>query len=607
MAPEPTPPTDAGPGPGARLSLRRRLFFGAPGFAGASLAIPIGVLMPRFYSDVVLVPLGAIAVAAALARSLDAITDPLMGWLSDRTRSRFGRRKPYIAGGLVPMALCFVALFAPPEHLDPARAAFWFGVSFGLFFLFTTIVEIPYAALGAELADDYQERSRLFGIRSLFAAAGAIVAALMPTILAGFGFEGERTIFRVMAIGYAGLLVLLNVGLLWQVPERPEFSEREPNPLIPGVRRALRNRPFAILLLAGITSAIPGATPAVLMPYFVEYVLGAAEPLAMTGLYLMVYLGAGLLFVPLWMAIARRAGKLQSFLGASSMGVAASLLYWFAGPGDFAFAGFVFFLTGTVSQAGAFLIPAMAADVIDYDELRTGKRREAQYTSFWALIPKFVSIPSYTVPLAVLAGVGYVPGVAQNESVLFWLRFMYSLFPAAFYVAALLILARYPISEAVHEAIRHGIAARAAGRAARDPLTGAALAPEAERAVPEADGWFLDHFSPRELRRLGGNGGSGERLVRAVGVAVGLSLVGFVALSGVALAAASDTTDPAPLTTVFAVVGAGLSLTAALFHGARLGAARRYARTPVAEETLRAHVEALEPRRSRGDPQRPDG
>jgi GPH family glycoside/pentoside/hexuronide:cation symporter len=590
METEPTPPPDP-----HRLSLGQRLFFSAPGFAGASLAIPIGILMPRFYSDVVLVPLGAIAVAAAIARSLDAITDPAMGWLSDRTRSRFGRRKPYIAGGLVPMALCFVALFAPPEHLDPGRAALWFGASFGLFFLFTTIVEIPYTALGAELADDYQERSRLFGLRALFAAAGAIVAALMPTILAGFGLEGERTIFRAMAIGYAGLLVVLNVGLLWRVPERPEFSEREPNPLIPGVRRALQNRPFAILLLAGVTSAIPGAAPAVLMPYFVEYVLGATEPLATTGLYLMIYLGAGLLFVPLWMGIAKRFGKLQSFLTASSVGVAASLLYWFAGPGDFAFAGFVFFLTGTVSQAGAFLIPAMAADVIDYDELRTGKRREAQYTSFWALVPKFVSIPSYTVPLAVLAGVGYVPGVAQNESVLFWLRFMYSVFPAVFYVAALIILARYPISEAVHEAIRHGITARAAGRAVEDPLTGAPLVPEAERAVSEPDGWFLDHFSPRELRRLERDGNGSEGLVRAIGAALALSLAGFVALSGLALVAGLDSADPAPLTTVFAVVGAGLSLTAALFHGARLSAARRYTRMPVTGETLRAHVEALEP------------
>ncbi len=587
-----TSPNAAEPPQHASLSLRLRLFFGAPGFAGASLAIPIGVLMPRFYSDVVLVPLGAIAVAAALARSLDALTDPLMGWLSDRTRSRWGRRKPYIAGAIVPTALCFVALFAPPEHLSPGSAAFWFGASFGFFFLFSTIVEIPYSALGAELADDYRERSRLFGMRSVFAAAGAIIAALMPTILAGLGLEGERTILRSMAVGYAVLLVLLNAGLLWQVPERREFSERAPNPLIPGVRRALRNRPFRILLLAGIMSSIPGAAPAVLMPYFVQYVLGAQDPLGMTGLYLMIYLGSGLLFVPLWMGIAGRFGKLPSFLLASSVGVAASLLYWFAGPGDFVFAGCVYFLTGTVSQAGAFLIPAMAADVIDYDELRTGKRREAQFTSFWALIPKFVSIPSYTVPLAVLAGVGYVPSAVQNESVLFWLRFMYSLFPAIFYVAALLILSRYPISEAVHGLIRAGIASRTAGGTAQDPLTGAHLRPEAEAAVSEADGWFLDHFSARELRRL--LRGRGEGLVRAVLLSIVLSLAAFGCFSALALASAFDTANATPLTTVFAVVGAGLALTGALFHAARFGAARRYADRAVAAETLQSHVETLQ-------------
>ncbi|MDJ0866383.1 MAG: MFS transporter [Myxococcota bacterium] len=579
------------PAASARLPRSLVLLFGAPGFAGAAMAIPIGVFMPRFYSDVVLVPLGAIAVATALARSLDALTDPAMGWLSDRTRSRWGRRKPYIALGVPLSALLFYALFAPPEGLAPGVAALWFAVSFGLFFLCTTIAEIPSAALGAELTPDYGERSRLFGVRSLFVAAGAITAALMPTVLGALGVPGERAIYRTMATLYGVVLVILTVGLLWRVPERAEYARRAPNPLVPGVRRALRNRPFRILLFSSIVYSIPAAVPAVLMPFFVQYVLQPADATAMTGLYLLLYLGAGLLFVPLWLALAQRRGKLFAYLAASALGIGTSVFYFFAGPGDLLYAGCIYFLSGTVSQVGTFLIPAMAADVIDYDELRTGKRREAQFTAFWALIPKFIAIPGYSVPLAVIAALGYVPNQPQSGEVLYAIRFMYSLFPAAFYVAAWLLLTRYPISERVHAEIRTGIAALDAGGAARDPLTGAEIPPRGAERVDEAEGWFLDHFSPGELRAAL----AGSALVRRVVGACAVSLGAFALLAAVAWTGASNVDDPAPLTAVFSLVGAGLALTAAAFHAIRVRAARRLRAGAPPAPVIRAHLDEAEP------------
>ncbi len=452
-----TVPTAAAAGGSARLPARIRLLYGAPAFAGAAMAIPIGVLMPRFYSDVVGAPLGAVAIAIAAARAFDALTDPVMGWVSDHTRTRFGRRKPWIALAAPFAAASFVALFTPPPSLGAEAAAFWFAASFTLFFLFTTAVEIPYAALGAELTPDYRERSSLFGTRAVFAGAGTLAASLLPAVLHALGIADERAAFRLMAVLYAVLLLGLGVGLLYGVPERGEYLRRPSNPLVPGVRRALRNRPFRILLLAGIVSAIPAAIPALLMPFYVRYVLGPEEPARVLGLLLFVYLGAGLLFVPLWLAVARRVGKLPAFLSASALGIAGSLLFFFAGPGDTVFAAAVYLLTGSTSMVGSFLVPSMAADVIDYDELRTGRRREAQFTSFWGLIPKLVAIPGSSIPLAILSAAGYVPGQPQPEAVLFWIRFLYSLFPAAFYVGGWCILLRYPISEEVHRAIRRGI------------------------------------------------------------------------------------------------------------------------------------------------------
>jgi len=572
-----------------KLSVGVKLAYGGPGFAGAAMAIPIGIFMPAFYSDVVLAPLGMIALATAVARAFDALTDPVVGWLSDRTRSRFGRRKPWIAVGTPIAALFFWLLFSPPEGLDPSAAVLWFGTTFALFFLFQTIEGVPLAALGAELTPDYAERSSVFGVRALFIALGTMVAAILPALLTEqVGPGHEREIFSGMSASYGVLWILLMIVMLFAVSEHREYAARPTNPLVPGVRRALRNRPFAILLLSAIVGSIPAAVPAVLMPYFVRYVLQPEDPLVWTGSFLFLYLATGLSFVPLWLWVARRFGKLRAFVSAAFVGVTASVGYFFAGPGDLVWAGIVYFVSGTQAMAGTFLVPAMAADVIDYDELRTGLRREAQYTSFWSVLPKLVSIPGYSVPLAVLAGVGYVPNAVQTADVQLTISFLYSLFPAAFFVAALLIITRYPISEEVHARIRDGIAAHARGDAATDPLTGAALPPHRLEAEDVGTAWFLDNFSVGELRTAveAGPGAVLPKVYRAAGLALGVCVASTaLAVSGVE----SLATEPNPLS-VLAVVAGGLAFTAFLFHALRIRPAMRLARETLSPAALEAHL-----------------
>ncbi|MDG2304967.1 MAG: MFS transporter [Candidatus Binatia bacterium] len=574
-----------------KLSWGVKLAYGGPSFAGAAMAIPIGIFMPVFYSDVVLAPLGMIALATAMARALDALTDPVVGWLSDKTRTRYGRRKPWILAGTPLAALFFWLLFSPPEGLDPSSAVLWFGTMFALFFLFQTIEGVPLAALGAELTPDYKERNSVFGVRALFIALGTMVAALVPAILTGqLGPGREREIFSGMSATYGVVWLALMCIMLAVVSEHREYAERPTNPLVPGVRRALRNRPFAILLLSGVVGAIPGAVPAVLMPYFVRYVLQPEDPVVWTGTFLFLYLGTGLLFVPLWLWVAQKFGKLRAFISATCVGVSASLLYFFAGPGDLVWVGAVYFVSGTQAMAGTFLIPAMAADVIDYDELRTGLRREAQYTSFWSVIPKLVSIPGYSIPLALLAGVGYVPNEVQTAEVQFTISFLYSLFPAAFFVAALVIVSRYPISEEIHAQIRDGIGAHARGEVATDPLTQEELPPHRLSSEEVAEAWFLDNFSAGELR--GALLGGASVVVRKVYLAASLAFLVCVVSAGLAAAGVpSLASDPHPLSVVGVVV-AGLAFTAFVFHAMRIGAARRLVEARPSREVIEAHLVA---------------
>ncbi len=585
----PTPPETPSRRGGPPLSRSVKLSFGAPSFAGAALAIPIGILLPRFYTDVVLAPAGWVALAIAIARCFDAITDPMMGWASDRTRSRWGRRKPWMALGVPLAAIAVYALFAPPRALSPQAAAVWFGVTFSLYFIFHTVYEIPHGALGAEVALDYDERSSLFGIRSVFIMFGTITAAVLPSILPGIlGTDDARTVYATIAGLFAVLLVGLYALLLWKVPERREFQNREPNPLAPGVRRALRNRPFRILFLSGLIGAVPAAIPAVLLPYFTRYVLVVPNPDAVLGNLLLIYFGVGLLSIPLWMRIAQRFGKLQTLVAAALIGTAGQVLLFALDVREPWFVYLIFVLLGTQSATGIFLLPSMGADVIDYDEFLTGKRREAQFGAFWAIIPKFVSIPGASIPIALLAWQGYVPNQAQTPEVLFMIRFLIGVFPALFNIAALLILMRYPISARVHERIRDGIAAHARGETAPDPIDAHPVPPPGARAVSEEMGWFLDTFSPRELRRIMTHGPRCALNDVLGQLAIATMLTGTLAWFATRALPGLDV-EPGPQA-VLAVVGCGLALTALLFQVTRLPNALRLRRAPVPVEEIRRHL-----------------
>ena len=504
-----TAPSPAHPAAPEPLPLRTKLVYGAPSFAGAAVAIPILVHMPKFYSDVILVPVGWIAMAFAIARGLDAVTDPAMGWVSDRTRSRFGRRRPWIALGVPLCAMALVAMFGPPESLTPTQAGAWFAASFGLYFFFHTIYEIPYQGLGLELTDDYDERSSLFSWRMAFVIAGTMIASAAPGVLAAFGVEDPRTQMKIVAAVYGTALVLLYSLLVVTVRERPEFANREANPLVPGVRRALRNRPFRILFITFVIGSLPAAIPALLVPFYTYYVIQPPNPEQMLAVFLVIYFGSGFLFLPAWLWAARRFGKLEAWLASFFISISAGIGLFFGGPGDILYVSALHAWAGVAFGAGGLLVPAMQADVVDYDELRTGKRREAQFAAFWAIVPKFVAIPGAALPIAALAAIGYVPNQVQTPEVQLGIRVIYALTPAAFGAISFFLARLYPISEEVHAQIKLGVAAHKRGESAMDPLTRESLPPATAREVDEHTGWSLDYFSPGELARLVDGEGAG--------------------------------------------------------------------------------------------------
>jgi MFS family permease len=373
---------------------------------------------------------------------------------------------------------------------------------------------------------------------------------------------------------------------------------------VPGVRRALRNRPFAILLASYVVGSIAGAIPATMMPFFNAYVIRPDDPTASLSLLLAGYFGFGFISLPMWVAVARRIGKLNAWLASFFLGISGGALMFLLGPGDLKALFVLICWAGIGFGAGLFLTPSMQADVIDYDELYTGKRREAQYTAFWSMLPKFIAIPSAAIPIAILASLGYIPNAIQSPRVVFAIRAIFALTPATCSVLSFLIARRFPITQTIHNAILEGIEQHARGETAVDPMTGA-IVPPPKPGHDEDVGWFLDYFSSGELKRYLANGASQpvRDVITMAAVSIGVSVLSIIY---VLHRVHSLSTDPGALTSVI-VVAAGLALAIFAFHVMRLAPARRLAAGEIPADVVRAHLGEVVEATREGTPKRAAG
>lgn len=442
------------------VSLARKLAYAAPAFSLAAIGIPVYVYIPKYYTDIMGVNIVLVGYLLLAVRLFDAVTDPVIGLLSDRTRSRFGRRRPYIAAGSVLVALSVLGLFNPPA-VSPAAASVWFGCWIFVLFLFWTVVVVPYESLGPELTFDYNERTSLFAVRDGFLIAGTLVAASVPAVLSEvFGFAegaaGERSKFFVSALFYSLAIVFCCLLCVRMVPEIGYRKQPPADRASVDFSTVFRNRPFMILLAAYTISAFGNNLPATLILYYVEYVLQSD----MAEMFLVLYFLTGILFLPLWIGLSRRIGKKNAWLLSMGLNTGAFVGVFFLGAGDAWLYGILIFFSGIGFGASLALPSAIQADVIDYDEMMTGKRREGQYVGLWSIAKKLAAALGVGLGLALLGTSGYEPRVQQSDQVLTMLRVLYALVPSLCNLIAMVVILGYPIDRKAHESIRQTVNGR---------------------------------------------------------------------------------------------------------------------------------------------------
>lgn len=432
--------------------------YGAPAVAFAILLLPPYVFLPGFYTQTLGLPLDWIGYIIILSRVFDAFTDPVLGFLSDRTRGRFGRRKPWIFLG-TPLALVsVVVLFAPPTA--PSLGQFAFGI-FGLTLAWTMMI-LPYNAWGAELSGDYDERTRIAGVREGIGLAGTLIAASTPTVLTLSGYDDPRVHMAALAVLVVCLMLPTVAWLLIKVPEPPPLSQTRVS-FRTGLRAIAANAPFRRLILAYLINAFANGLPATLFLLFVSHVIGMQDAY---GPLLLAYFLAGLIAIPFWSWLARRIGKHRSWVIAMVIACGAFAFTPFVvGEGEIVPFLIITVLSGIGVGADLVLPAAIQADVIDVDTQASGEQRTGLFFALWGIATK-MSFALAAISLPVLHAAGFdatgldAAGRTTNSpDALFALTMIYAALPIAMKLIAMALMWNFPLDAARQRAVRSQIEA----------------------------------------------------------------------------------------------------------------------------------------------------
>ncbi len=431
-----------------RLAWRPLLAYVAPALPLAMLGLPLNVHLPAFWAEGMGLRLGTVGLVLTLVRLLDIVFDPTIGRLSDRLRFRFGRRRPFIALGLPVGILGGALLFFPPAG---AGAVHLF-VAYAVLTLGWSLISLPWQAWGAELSDDYAERTRIVGWRETGTLLGIVLSALLPF---AFGISDPGKTLHLLALVVLVLatpaVAFLLLGL--REPARPVAGFQ--GGLAESLRSAWANRPFRRLLAAWTVNGIANGMPAVLFVLLCQHVLQAP---AAAGPILLVYFLSGIAGVPLWTWVARRIGKHRAWSWAMLATCAAFLPVMALGAGDVPAFLVICVASGLGLGADLALPPSMQADVVDLDELNTGEHRAGLFFAAWTMAQKAGNALAAGLAFGLLDLAGFSATGVNPPAQLLALAGLYCLMPVLLKLGAVLMVWNFPIDAAEQGRIRAAIA-----------------------------------------------------------------------------------------------------------------------------------------------------
>lgn len=430
--------------PGKLSPLKKILYgFGDTGFSLTSTIV--GAYFAIFLTDVVNLPPAMAAIAIFIGRSWDYINDPLIGHISDRTRTRWGRRRPFLLFGALPFALAFILMWLRPPLEGPVALVLYYAFVYVLYDAAATFVQMPYFSLTPELTDDYDERTSLTTYRMFFSIAGSLAAFTLPLMIIG-GFRPENAPRVVtMAVLFAAISAVPLWVVFFSTREQLAFQAQPRPKILASLKAASKNRPFifgaGIFLLTWVSIDILQAG----LLYFIKYVV-QREPqsdLIMGSIFV-----TAIFALPLWNWVSKRWNKRVAYMAGVGFWAIVQLVLISLNPASvMSFVIFLCVLAGIGVSAAHVLPWSILPDAVEWDEWQTGERHEGLFYSLVTLAQKVASSIAIPLTLLILDASGYVANAAQQpSSSLTGIRIIVGPIPAVMLIGGILFAALYPLN-----------------------------------------------------------------------------------------------------------------------------------------------------------------
>ncbi len=440
---------------------RTKLAYGVSDLGFALVDTTIAILYAIFLTDVVGLSPGIAAIAIFVGRSWDYINDPIIGHLTDRTRTRWGRRRPYLLFGFLPFAFFFTMLWWKPPLESQALLAVYYSIAYFLYDTSITFVSMPYFCLTPELTQDYDERTTLTSYRMVFSILGGLIAFTVPLAIIGSMHpeHANRIFITCVFIGLFSALPLLIT--FFGTRERPEFQAQTQPGLKASLRAAVHNRPF--LFASGIFLFTWVALDIVqtMLLYFLKYRMNLEEQSDLVAGTVFVM---ALLTLPFWEKISRRFDKRAAYIAGMAFLIVVMLTLIVVNPGwGLTIVVLLAALAGIGVGAMHVLPWSIIPDAIEWDELATNERHEGMFYSLVTLFKKIASSIALPLTLLVLEWSGYVSNApVQTPSAVHAIQVMIGIVPSVFLILGIIFASLYPLNRERHAQVRTELAARRA-------------------------------------------------------------------------------------------------------------------------------------------------
>lgn len=465
-----------------QLRLRTKLAYGMGDIYGGGATTLISMYYLYYLTDVLQINPALAGTAFLISKIWDAVTDPVMGIISDNTRTRFGRRRPYFLAGIFLIFVSFVLMWAPVQIQREGLRFLYVLITYLFFSTVYTIVWVPYNSISTELTSDYDERTRLSKWRMIFSNISGILAGTLgkDVFVDALNKDDPARGFFLMAIAFGLLFSVPYIFTFLWCKEDPAFMEAEkhsPGNLKDFVRdhftEPLKLRPFRMVVYMFLFGFMAQDAVLALAVYFMTYYLGLTS---MMTLLVPVYVSM-LLAIPLVEFIANRNGKRETYLLAAGLWIAAFILVPFMSTDMPLWLIYLFgAMFGSAAAGIQVVVFAMFPDIPDADDLFSNQRREGLFSGIFSLLRKSggalvmfllgnsIGWAGYTSPVNETVE-GVLKAVPQEQSPGFLraLLLMFMIIPNLFIAFAMLSCWHYPITRQVHRRLRDYLEARNSG------------------------------------------------------------------------------------------------------------------------------------------------